>query len=154
MFEEIRLEGAFSFTSGVQTNYFYDFNLLSPDEMAQYVKRLAGAIPKDLARKAAFIASPSYGGIVPGFLIAFALNKPFVSVVKDGTTRGAVFHDSPYLIVDDVVSTFQASEGVQKALGERNTCIGLAALMFRGSFAQLQEMKFPVIYLARGEQEV
>jgi len=157
MFEEIRLAGNFTLSSGRKSSYFYDFNLLLPHEMTIHVKQLVNSIPRELVKRASFIASPAHGGIVPGFLAAFALDKPFVILGKDGELRGPSFMDSPYIIVDDVVTSFQAVSKVQAAL-KKNTCIGVAALMYRGSVDEYSvytaSKKYPLFYLARGEQEV
>lgn len=151
MFEEIRLEGDFILSSGRKSTYFYDFDLLSPEEMADYIKSLTDSFPRDL--KVDFVASPAHGGLVPGFLVAFALGKPFVTIDKEDKPRGPSFKSGRYLIVDDVISSFQAIDKVRNALG-KNTCVGAAALMYRGPLSEVGNRGFPVFYLAKGEQEV
>lgn len=152
MFEEVRLEGDFTLSSGKKSTFFYDFDLLSPEETAQYCKRLVGLIPRETQRTINFVAAPALGGIVPGFLVAFALNKPLVIVDKEDKVRGPSFLDSNYLVVDDVITTFQAVDKVRKALGS-NTCTAVAAYIFRGALLDVSTRPHPVYYLARGEQE-
>ncbi len=152
MFEECRLEGNFKLSSGRKSPYFYDFDLLNPEEAAAYAKELVDSLPKTFLKGVDFIASPAIGGIIVGFLVAFALNKHLVIVDKDNSPRGTDFKASRYLIVDDVITTFQAVNRVEKALGE-NQCVGAAAFIFRGDLEDLTAQDFPTFFLSRKEPE-
>jgi len=153
MFEECRVEGAFSLTSGRSSSVFYDFDLLLPTETANYVQDLVKQVPDEILEQVEFVVSPSVGGIVPGYLAAFALRKPFVIVNKDGTKRGPEFLAGKYLIVDDVITSFQAANKVVAALPGMEP-LGVAAYIFRGSRADLDAQSYGAFYLARKEQEV
>jgi len=152
MFEECRLEGEFTLSSGRKSNVFYDFDLLHPREAADYVEQLVKQVPDELWDEVGFIASPSYGGIVPGFLAAFAKQKTFVYIDKDGEIRGPDHTSGKYLIVDDVITSFKAAISVVEAL-PGNECAGVAAYIFRGSLKDLESQDYPAFYLARKEQE-
>lgn len=153
MFEECRLEGDFELSSGRKSGVFYDFDLLKPRETAAYVQQLVdqldGVINWD---EVDFIAAPALGGIVPAFLFAFAKDKPLVIVDKEDGLRGPEFKSGNYLIVDDVITSFQAANKVKAALPGRN-CLGVAAYIFRGSWDDLNKQDYPAHYLARKEQE-
>jgi orotate phosphoribosyltransferase len=152
MFEECRLEGDFKLSSGRKSPYFYDFDLLSPEEAAAYAKELIDTLPKEMLDGIEFIASPAIGGITIGFLVAFALNKRFVIIDKDNTPRGTDFRASRYLVVDDVITTYQAVRRVEEAL-EDNQCVGAAAFIFRGDLDDLTKQEFPTFFLSRKEPE-
>jgi len=153
MFEECKLKGEFSLSSGRQSDVFYDFDLLKPSETADYVSQLINQIPVEVLERVNFIASPALGGIIPGFLVSFAKGFPFVIVDKEGIKRGPHFQSGSYLIVDDVVTSFQAARKVIAAFPGMQ-CVGIAAYIFRGSYADLEENKdIPAFYLARKERE-
>lgn len=153
MFEECRVEGDFVFSSERQSKIFYDFDLLKPAEAAVYIEQLLQQVPNDIMRRVNFIASPAIGGIIPGFLAAFASKRPLVIVDKSGKVRGPEFQSGNYLIVDDVITSFGAARSVIKAL-PGNTCLGIAAYIFRGSYADISANKnLPTFYLSRKEQE-
>lgn len=152
MFDECRLEGDFKLSSGRQSHYFYDLDLLSPEETAEYAKKLVDALPKDLLGEVEFIASPAIGGITIGFLVAFALNKRFVIIDKGNNLRGTAFIAAKYLVVDDVITTFQAVNRVEEALGG-NQCVGAASFIFRGNLEDLTKQEFPTFFLSRKEPE-
>jgi len=152
MFEECRLEGNFKLSSGRKSPYFYDFDLLSPEETAAYAKELVDTIPKEMLEGIDFIASPAIGGITVGFLVAFALNKRFVIIDKGNNIRGTDFRASRYLIVDDVITTYQAVNRAEEALGD-NQCVGAAAFIFRGDLDDLTKQEFPTFFLSRKEPE-
>jgi len=157
MFEECRLEGAVALSSGRKSNVFYDFDLLQPRETAQYVELLIDQVPKELWREIDFIASPALGGIVPGFLVAFAKRKPFVIIDKEGKPRGPQFETGRYLIIDDVITSFKAANLVRDSLSrtsEKLEVVGVCAYIFRGSRADLDQQDYPAFYLTRKEQEV
>jgi len=152
MFEECRLEGDFKLSSGRKSHYFYDFDLLSPEEVAVYAKELVDTLPKEMLEGVDFIASPAIGGITIGFLVAFALNKRFVIIDKGDNHRGPDFRASKYLVVDDVITTYQAVNRVEEALGD-NQCVGAVAFIFRGNLEDLIKQKFPTFFLSRKEPE-
>lgn len=153
MFEECRLEGDFTLSSGRKSGVFYDFDLLSPREAAGYVeqlvKQLEGVVRWD---EVDFIAAPALGGIIPAFLVAFAKNKPLVIVDKDNEPRGPEFKSGRYLIIDDVITSFQAANRVRAALSGRE-CLGVAAYVFRGAYEDLNKQDYKAFFLARKEQE-
>jgi orotate phosphoribosyltransferase len=153
VFEECKLEGSFILSSGKKSNVFYDFDLLSPHETAQYVKQLVNNIPANVFEEIGFVACPALGGIIPGFLVAFAKNKPLVIVDKEGKVRGPEFKTGKYLIIDDVITSFGAANRVRSALGEGNVACGVGAYIFRGSWADLEKQDYPAFFLARKEQE-
>lgn len=153
MFEECRLEGDFTLSSGRKSGVFYDFDLLRPREAAEYIeqilRQLEGVVSWD---EVDFIASPAIGGIVPAFLVAFAKDKPLVVVDKDNVPRGPEFQAGKYLVVDDVITSFQAANRVRDAL-PNSECLGVVAYIFRGSWDDLNKQDYPAFYLARKEQE-
>lgn len=152
MFDECRLEGDFKLSSGRQSPYFYDFDLLSPEEVAVYTKELIDTLPKDMLEGIDFIASPAIGGIIIGAFFAFALNKHLVIIDKDSNLRGTDFKAARYLIVDDVITTFQAVNRVEEALGD-NQCVGAVSFIFRGNLEDLTKREFPTFFLSRKEPE-
>jgi orotate phosphoribosyltransferase len=157
MFEECRLEGDFVLSSGRKSGVFYDFDLLNPRETAAYAEQLITQIPDELWAEIDFIASPALGGIVPGFLIAFAKQKSFVIIDKEGKARGPQFDTGKYLIVDDVITSFKAANFVRNNLSRISKgleAIGVCAYIFRGSSVDLGGQNCPVFYLARKEEEM
>jgi orotate phosphoribosyltransferase len=152
MFEECRLEGDFKLSSGRRSSCFYDFDLLSPEETATYAKMLVDELPKGLLEGVDFIASPAIGGIIVGFLVAFGLGKRLVIVDKDDSLRGTDFRADRYLVVDDVITTYQAVNRIEKALGD-NQCVGAVAFIFRGDLVDLMGQEFPTFFLSRKEPE-
>jgi orotate phosphoribosyltransferase len=156
MFEECRLEGYFTLSSGRKSEVFYDFDLLLPWEVANYVEQLVNEVPDELWQKIDFIVSPSLGGVVPGFLVAFAKKKPFVVVDKEEKLRGPEFKTGKYLIVDDVITSFKAANIVRSVLSRESQeleVLGVLAYIFRGSSSDLDAQDYPAFYLARKEQE-
>jgi len=155
MFDECKLErdAPFVLSSGRRSRVFYDFDLLKPRETAEYVKRLIDEIPSDVKKKIDFIVAPAVGGIVPGFLTAFALDKPLVVVGKEGKARGPQFKGGRFLVVDDVITSFQAVNHAISALSKECKCLGALAYIFRGNLQDLKKQTFPAFYLARKEQE-
>ncbi len=154
MFEECRIEGDFTLSSGLSSKVFYDFDLLSPKEAASYVEQLLAQMDGfsfDWS-KVDFIATPALGGIIPAFLVAFAKDKPLVIVDKENNPRGPVFKGGNFLVIDDVITTFAAADRVAKSLPE-STCVGVVAYIFRGSHAVLNKQNYPVFFLSRKEQE-
>jgi len=84
-------------------------------------------------------------------LVAFALNKPRVKIDKAGLVRGPEFQGQRFLVVDDVITSYQAVNKVCEAL-ESNRCIGAAAFIYRGYSKELSG-EFPTVYLAHKEPE-
>jgi len=152
MFNECRLEGQFTLSSGRKSTVFYDFDLLNTAETASYAKLLVEQLPKELVDQIDFIASPALGGIEIAFLVAFALNKPRVKIDKAGLVRGPEFQGQQFLVVDDVITSYQAVNRVCEAL-EGNRCIGAAAFVYRGHSKELSG-EFPTVYLAHKEPEL
>lgn len=153
MFEECRLEGEFTLSSGRKSSVFYDLDLLQPRETANYVEKLIHEVPEEIWEEINFVASPALGGIIPGFLIAFARQKPFVFMDKEGKLRGPEFKTGKYLIVDDVITSFQAANKIVAVCGSECVVVGIAAFIFRGNWQDLEKQDYPAFYLARKEQE-
>ena len=154
MFEECRLEGEVTLSSGRKSKVFYDLDLLQPRETANYVEKLIHEGPDELWEEIDFVAAPALGGIDPGFLVAFAKQKPFVFMDKKGKLRGPEFKTGKYLIVDDVITSFQAANKVVAACGPECVAVAAAAFIFRGGRQDLEKQDYPAFYLARKEQEV
>ena len=152
MFDECKIEGDFVLSSGRKSQYFYDFDLLLPRETATYSEYMVQAVPRDLKKSINFIATPATGGIIPGFLMAFAMAKPLVIVEKDGTLRGPKYDGGNYLIVDDVISSFREVNRVRSLL-PKSKCVGVSAYIFRGAMSDLTRQDFPCFYLSRKEIE-
>ncbi len=153
MFDECRTEGDFILSSGRKSGVFYDFDLLMPSATAHYVQRLIKLLPDHIRERVDFIASPALGGIIPGYLVAFALGVPLVIVDKAGKSRGPIRESGSYLIVDDVITSFQAANRVRDALAGLEP-LGVAAYIFRGTDEDLNKQDYPAFYLSRKEQEV
>lgn len=154
MFEECRLEGEFSLSSGKKSPYYYDFDLLSSEATVDYAALLVKLIPDEVRAKIDFVATPILGGIELAFVVAGILGKPRVKVLTvEWRTRGPVFSGKKYLIVDDVISSGQAVNKVRKILGD-NECVGVVALIFRGPSENDLPKEFPTFYLEKKEPEV
>lgn len=157
MFEECRVQGSFPLSSGRNSSVFYDFDLLSPRETAYYVDQLLRKFQDIIEWQTVdFVVSPAVGGIVPGFLVAFAKDKPLVILDKEDQPRGPEFREGNYIIVDDVISSFQAADKARKAMakvGPGLKCVGVLSYVFRGSLGDLEEQDVPAYYLSRKEQE-
>lgn len=91
--------------------------------------------------------------MIPGYMVALSLNKPFIIVDKQGVARGPGPRVGKYLIIDDVVTSFNAVNRVRRTL-EDMEYLGVAAYIFRGSSVDLKKHNNPVFYLARKEEEV
>ena len=153
MFEECRIKGEHDLSSGKKSPYFYDFDLLSSSDVMEYAYALAELIPSQLRAEIDFIATPILGGIEVAYVIAGILGKPRVKVLTvENRTRGPVFTDKKYLIVDDVISSGQAVNKVISILPE-NLCIGVAAFIFRGASEASVCKAFPMFYLEQKEVE-
>lgn len=152
MFEECRIEGDFTLSSGRRSIYLYDFDLLLPREAAHYSELLLQSVPTDIKRVVDFVATPAIGGIIPGFLIAFALARPLVILDKEGHLRGPDFQTGSYLLVDDVETSFTQANRVRAAL-KNNRCLAIACYIFRGNGVDLTKQDVPVYYLERKEEE-
>ncbi len=154
MFEECRLEGEFVTSSGKKSPYYYDFDLLSSEATMEYAAKLVALLPPNITDEVDFVASPILGGVEIAFVIAGALGKPRVKVLTvEERTRGPVFEGKKYLLVDDVVSSGQAVSKVINILSD-NTCIGIAALVFRGPPMGSLPLEAPSFFLERKESEI
>lgn len=154
MFEECRIEGEFSLSSGKKSPYYYDFDLLSSEATLDYAALLVKLIPDAVRAGIDFVATPILGGIELAFVVAGILGKPRVKVLTvEGRTRGPVFSGKKYLIVDDVISSGQAVNKVRTILGD-NVCVGVVALIFRGQSGADLPKEFPTFYLEKKEPEV
>ena len=84
-------------------------------------------------------------------IAAETLDLPLVIVGKDGKVKGRKdILNQPYLIVDDVVSSYSAAYRVRDILGKPN-CLGVIAYIFRG---EKQDPDFTTYFLAHKEVEV
>ena len=89
--------------------------------------------------------------------MAFAKQKPFVIVDKEGKPRGPEFKSGKYLIVDDVITSFKAANFARDSLSRSSSSLeilGVLAYIFRGPRSALEEQNYPAFYLARKELEV
>ena len=155
LFEECRLTGDFTLSSGRQSQVFYDFDLLRPRETIRYADQLFRTVPREVVRETNFIACPALGGIVPGFIVAGAADRPLIIVDKEGNCRGPKVQGGSYLIIDDVLTSFKAANFVRAAFpSPKFKCLGVAAYIFRGSNGDLKKQDIQVYYLARKEQEI
>ena len=153
MFEECRLEGDFTLTSGKKSPIFYDFDLLSSKETMEYGVQMAELLPESLIEEIDFVATPILGGIELAFVVAGILDKPRVKVLTvEKRIRGPIIPGGRYLIVDDVISTTQTLEKVID-ICRPNICVGAVALMFRGTSREDLTEDFPIFYLERKEPE-
>lgn len=131
MFEECKIEGDFTLSSGKKSNVFYDFDLLSPSQMLAYIDKLCLKLPLPVL-KFDYVVAPAIGGIIPGWVIAGELGKKFLTVDKEGKVRGGTpSADHKYLIVDDVISSYGTAKRIAAALPLLQ-CVGIAAFIFRG----------------------
>jgi orotate phosphoribosyltransferase len=153
VFEECRVKGEHDLSSGKKSPFYYDFDLLSSEDVMEYAYALAELIPTQLRSEIDFIATPILGGIEVAYVIAGILGKPRVKVLTvEERTRGPVFTGKKYLIVDDVISSGQAVNKVINILSE-NICIGTAAFIFRGASEASLCKAFPMYYLEQKEVE-
>lgn len=155
MFEHVRREGNFKLSSGRTSKYFYDFDLLRPEEHLDACEKLhQGILQKYTVMRPENVVAPSVGGVIPGFLIAGALGAKLTIVDHDGVVRGEKPHCN-YLIVDDVVTSFGTLDRIREICGDEE-CLGAAAYIFRGSDADLEagRKKYDVLFfLDRKEVE-
>lgn len=151
----IRIQGNFQLTSGKTSKYFYDIERLTPN----YMTFISGLLHERLKDKCdfEFVVGPAYGGIIPGYCVADFAGKEFVAFnPKTGSFRGNVNNISGrYIIVDDIISTYQAVDETINALLAKYPavrCVGAACFVFRGE--KVREHSFPTFYLHHGEIEV
>lgn len=154
LFKSIRLEGDFTLTSGKKSNYFYDFERMTPN----YMTFVSGLLHEKLKNKCdfEFTIGPAYGGIVPAHTIADFANRKFVSYnPKSNEFRGQLTQVSGrYIIVDDVISTYGTVRKTIEAATDKfpnSRCVGVACFVFRGPDIHSE---FPTYFLQRGEVEV
>ena len=156
IFKSIRMEGEFTLTSGKKSNYFYDFEQLAPNYMTFVSAMLHEKFRTD-GVAFEFVVGPSYGGIIPGYLIADFSDSHFVAFdPKKGNFRGQVKKiDGRFIVIDDVISTYGTVDDTIKAVAENNPaarCVGVGCFVFRGD--SLREERPKTYYLHRGEIEV
>ena len=138
MFEECRIEGDFLLSSGKKSNVFYDFDLLEPRQMLEYVDKLCIKLQ---GLDFDYVVSPAIGGIIPGWLVAGEFGKKFLSVDKESKLRGWPYtaidatlpqQKAKYIIVDDVISTYGTAKRIAEAIPTFK-CVAIAAFIFRGN---------------------
>jgi orotate phosphoribosyltransferase len=140
--------GQLKLTSGRVTEWYYDFDLLTPRQARDISLMLIKAMPYENV-KVDFIVAPAVGGIVPAFFVGEWIDKPVVTVDKDGRCRGRTFKPgSTYLIVDDVVSTYGEVDRC-KAIFHEHDHRGTMAYIYRG----VGDMREDTIVLDRREPE-
>lgn len=156
LFKSIRIEGNFTLTSGKKSNYFYDFERMSPN----YMTFVSGLLHEKLVSKGCefeFAIGPAYGGIIPAHTVADFAGKSFLSYFpKTNEFRGQIKNAAGrYVIVDDVISTYETVASTIKAVDDKfpgARCVGVACFVFRGQEIQ---SGFPfTYYLQKGEVEV
>lgn len=148
MFEHIRLEGDFTLSSGKKSPYFYDFDLLTPNETLDACEKLIELIDQSLV-KFDFVVAPALGGIIPGFMVSGSFKKPLVTVDKEGKVRGPKVNGN-FIIIDDTVSTYQTVERIKKIF-EDCKCVAAASYIFRG---KEYDKSLNTISLFKAEEEV
>jgi len=130
MFEECKLEGEFTLTSGKKSTVFYDFDLLTPQELVGYVDKLCVKLQQV---KFDFVVAPAIGGIIVGWMVAGEFGKRLVIADKEGKLRGIEkVEGTQYIVVDDVISTYGTIKKVANRLNPPYQCVGVGALVFRG----------------------
>ena len=148
MFEEIRLEGNFTLSSGKRSNYYYAFETLTPTEVKSYSYKLSSLLTEKFP-KIDYIATPAYGGIPIAFCVALDFCRPLVVVEKRYNAIRGPKTKGPYIIVDDVISTYDEIRRVEKTIGYPP--LAVAAFIFRGSS---EAKEWPTIYLEKKEEEL
>lgn len=156
LFKSFRIEGDFTLTSGKKSNYFYDFERMSPN----YMTLVSGMLHDRLKTNGVefeFTVGPCYGGVIPAYCVADFAGKSFVAYdPKSNEFRGEIKRASGrYVIVDDVISTYQTIDSTIKALTDRlpaSRCVGVACYMFRGE--EVRKEYPPTYFLQKGEVEV
>ena len=151
MFEELRVRHdahAHPLTSKRSTEYYYDFDLMTPREARAVALKLVESMPIEHT-KVDFIVAPALGGIVPAYFVADWCDIPAVVIDKQGYVRGGTFTEgSTYLIIDDVVSTYREVERCRTIL-EGYDYRGTMAYIYRG----VGDPREDTIVLARKEPE-
>ena len=147
MFESIRINGDFKLSSGKKSDYFYDLYLLQPNEILKYADKLSDDID---CKTYEYVATPAMGGIHIATMFAYCASKPLVIIGKGDEINGdRNLIGERYIIIDDVISTYQAVRRVMKILGEKD-CVGAASFIFRGTEV---DPHIPTYYLAKKEIE-
>jgi len=135
-------------TSKRVTEWYYNFDLLTPKQAREVALLLVKAMPLDYV-KVNFIVAPAIGGIVPAYFVGEYIDRPVVTVDKEGYIRGKKFEPgSTYLIVDDVVSTYGQVEKCLDIFREYKH-LGTIAYIYRG----VGDMRGDTIVLDRREPE-
>lgn len=156
IFNSIRIEGDFILTSGRKSNYFYDFERLSPN----YMTIVSGLLHEKFKTNLCgfeFVVGPSYGGIIPGYLVADFSDSQFISFdPKKGEFRGQVKKmDGRFVVIDDVISTYGTVDATIKAVADHNPvarCVGVGCFVFRGEAVRAGDPR--TFFLHRGEIEI
>lgn len=148
MFEEIRIEGNFTLSSGRKSKFFYDFNLLPSSEVFKYTEdlfHLTAGIEYD------FVVAPAIGGIIPGYLFSLFAKCPLLVLDKQQLMRGGLlFSFENYLIVDDVLTSYKTADRIREYFAGDYTCLAYASYIFRGSDKDLRTGTY---FLERKEEE-
>lgn len=151
LFKHIRLEGDFTLSSGKKSNYFYDFDRLSPHELLNATEKLIEKI-EQTGIEFDYVVAPAIGGIIPGWMVAGSFAKPLVIVDKENKLRPnwprPTTAMSKYIIIDDVISTYQTVNKIKEIFKDAPFA-GTACFVFRG-----ESLDKNTIYLERGEVEV
>jgi len=153
IFKSIRMEGNFTLTSGRKSSYFYDFEQLTPNYMT-FVSGMLHEKFKTDGCEFEFVVGPTYGGIIPAYLVADFSNSQFVAYdPKKVEFRGQVKKmDGRFIVIDDVISTYGTVDATVKAIADFNPsarCVGVGCFVFRGE--QIREKTYT---LHRGEIEL
>lgn len=155
LFKSIKIKGDFTLTSGKKSNYFYDFERMTPNYMT-FVSGILHERIKDHC-EFEFVVGPAYGGIIPGYCVADFAQKEFVAFnPRTGSFRGNVkTMAGRFIIVDDVISSYQTVDKTIAVISEKHPsvrCVGTACFVFRGE--KVREGGFRTFYLHRGEVEL
>lgn len=129
MFEEARIEGDFTLSSGKKSTVFYDFDRVPPAQLLKYADQLCDKI-KESGIKFDYVVAPAIGGIILGWLVAGEAGVPLVIVDKDNKTRGTWPDKSKFIVVDDVISSYETIKRMRDLFSDR--LVGAAGFIFRG----------------------
>lgn len=150
MFENVRLKGDFTLSSGKRSKYYYDFSRLPPHKIKIHAKKLLQDTMRFDLEHFPFVATASIGGICLAAFVAEMMGLPLIIVDKDNDVRGIPDDGlcDNFLFIDDVISTYGTADRVQKALGCK--AAACASFVFRGKEVA-QDM--PTYFLERKEIE-
>lgn len=112
MFSRIIKEGKFVLSSGVKSNYNYDYSLLSDTMNEAYCSMLAKKLDDWQSKHGKFnvIIGCETEGIRIGYVLSKLINLPFYVMPKKSTDFAKITiplypEDTHWLIVDDIVTT-------------------------------------------------